>query len=104
MATSPRKSPSPKKSIASGSARPRKSVKSSTKGKSNDQTADESTQEKGEQTKAKKSATRKSTKAADSGKKVTQGTTAATTFKVFPRAYSLCTQPNRERRRFQGGL
>lgn len=74
MATSPRKSPTPRKSIASGSTKPRKSAKTSLKGKSNDETADESIQEMEKQTKPKKSTGRKSTRAVDSSGKQTQGT------------------------------
>ena len=72
MATSPRKSQTPRKSIASGSIKPRKSVKSAMKGKNNE-TADESTQETEKQTKAKKSTGRKSIKATDLSEKTAQG-------------------------------
>lgn len=73
MATSPRKSPTPRRSIASGSTKPRKSAKTPLKGKSNDETADESTQEMEKQTKPKKSTGRKSIRAADSSGKQIQG-------------------------------
>ena len=85
MATSPRKSPTPRKSIASGSAKPRKSVKASAKDKSNDETADESTQEAEKRPKPRKSTSRKSTTAADSSKKQNQGP-SPTTFRTFAHA------------------
>ncbi|KAF9649739.1 hypothetical protein BDM02DRAFT_3268542 [Thelephora ganbajun] len=72
MATSPRKSPTPRKSTASESTRPRKSVKSSTKGKGGDEMAEESTQETEKQTKSRESTSRKSIKVADSSEKVTR--------------------------------
>jgi len=80
MATSPRRSPTPKKAIASGSTKPRKSAKPSTKRKNSGDTADESTQEMEKQTKAGKSTSRKSIKVADSGEKLT------TTLRAFARA------------------
>jgi len=87
MATSPRKSPASKKSIASGSTKPRKSVKTSIKSKSNDETADESIQEMEKQTKPKKSTSQGSIRVVDSSKKQTQGTALATTFRTFIGAY-----------------
>jgi len=74
IAISPRKSPTPRKSIASRSTKPRKSIKSSTRGKSIGETADEYTQEAG------KSTSRKSIRAVDSSGKETQGTGPATSF------------------------
>jgi len=82
MATSPRKSPTPKRPIESGPTKPRISVKPSTKGKSGDETQDESTQETEKRTKAKKSASRKAIKAADSDEGAGQGAMPATTFRI----------------------
>ena len=97
MATSPRKSPTLRKSIASGSIKPRKSVKTSMKGKSNDETTDESTQEMEKQTKPKKSTGRKSIKVVDSSEKRTQGMTLTTTFRTFIGAYhTICSRSERE--------
>jgi hypothetical protein len=73
MATSPGKSQTSRKSIASGSVKPRKSVKSATRGRDNDETVYESTQETEKQTKAKKSTGRKSIKAMDPREKTIQG-------------------------------
>lgn len=87
MATSPRKSPAPRKSIASGSTKPRKSVKTSMKSKINDETADKSTQEMEKQMKPKKSTGQESIRVVDSSKKQTQGTALATTFQTFIGAY-----------------
>lgn len=95
-AASPKKSP--KKPTASGSTRPRKSLKHSTKGRSGNETVDESTQETDTQTKAKKSTSRKSTKAADSSEKVTGGTARDTTPWIFGCAYSrrMCSRTGRK--------
>ena len=88
MATSPRKSPTPKRSIGSGSTRPRKSVSSSTKGKSRIETPDKSTRETEKQTKTKKSTDRKSIKVVDPGGNTTQGAMPVTTSWI-----SLCAYP-----------
>jgi hypothetical protein len=83
MATSPRKSPAPRKSIASGSAKPRKSIKISMKGRSNDETAEEFTQEMEKQTKLRKSTGRKSIRVVASSEEQTQGMALAMTFRKF---------------------
>lgn len=88
-ATSPRRSPSPRKPITVGSTKPRKSVKTSTKGKSNDEATGERTQEAEKQGKPKRSVSRKSIKVADTGEKETQGMTLAMTFLTFACTYHL---------------
>ena len=87
MATSPRKSPSPKKSVRSGSNRPRKSVKTSLNAASRNETPDKSTRETEKQTKTKKPTGRKSIKVVDSSEKLTQSTIPITTSQVFVCAY-----------------
>ena len=73
IATSPRKSPTPKKSIKAGSTKPRKSVRASTKGENRHETPHESTQETERQLKVKKPTSRKLIKVVDFGEKGTQG-------------------------------
>lgn len=101
MATSPRKSPTPRKSIASGSNKPRKTAKTSMKGKSNDETADDSTQEMKKQTKSKKSTGRKSVKVAGSSKKETQGVALTTDFRSFLHAYHLMVSQSEREESFE---
>jgi len=88
MATSPRKSSTPKKSIRTGSAKPRKSVKLSTKCGNRDETPDKSTQEAQEQLKVKKPTSRKSVKVMDFGEKETRGAMPVTTFRTLAHVYS----------------
>ena len=78
MATSPRKSPTPKRSL--GSTKPKKSARFPTRGKGNGEGADESSQETEEQTGAKKSISRKPTGVADPGEKEAPGMAPTTTF------------------------
>ena len=87
MATSPRKSPAPKKSAVSGSAKRRKSTKTSTKGNSNDEAAGGPAQDTEKQTKPKKSRGRKSAKVTDSSEKQIQREDPTATLRIFGNAY-----------------
>lgn len=100
MATSPRKSQTPRPA-ASGSTKQRKSIKSSTKRLSGGEIADDSTQGTEKRTKPRKSTSRKSIKGADSGEEITQGAAFATTYLgiwmclLLPRSCSWTEQQKR---------
>lgn len=93
MATSPRKSPAPRKSIASGSAKRRKSTKTSMNDNTSNGAADDPTHDMEKQTKAKKSKDRKSIKATNSSEEQTQCEGPTATLRIFGGAYhTMCSR------------
>lgn len=88
MATSPKKNPTPKRSMPT---KQRKSVKISTKGNYSDGTVGDSMQETVKRTKLRKQTSRKSIKATDlREKEVDQGAGATTIYRGFKYLLLIC--------------
>lgn len=81
MATSPRKSPTPRRSVAPDPKKRGKPVKKSTR--DNDEVVDDSTRESEKPTKLKKPTVRKSIRATDTSEEKAQGAGPAVTYLEF---------------------